>query len=90
MAALSGLILQMVTYFHAGSHIKPRRVKTHMQMRAGRKGHKKNEYEAAKLILCFAFATVFYFGQELIRGETECRDRPTNINRSDYSFALEK
>ena len=23
-------------------------------------------------------------------GEMSCRDQPTNINRSDYSFALEK
>ena len=43
MAALSELILQMVTYFHAGSHVKPWRVKKHMQMRAGRKEHKNNE-----------------------------------------------
>ena len=40
MAALSELILQMVTYFHAGSHVKPWSVKTRMQMGAGRKKHK--------------------------------------------------
>ena len=41
-------------------------------MRAGRKGHKKNEHESAKLvILYFAFVTVVCFEQELIRGETE-------------------
>ena len=44
MAALSKLILQMVTYLHAGSHVKPRRVKMHMQMRAGRKEHKNNKH----------------------------------------------
>ena len=72
MAALSELILQMVTYLYTGSHIKPRRVKTHMQMKAGRKGHKKNERGSAMMsFFCFAFATVFCFGQELIRGETE-------------------
>ena len=32
MAARSDLILQMVMYFHPGSHVKPRRVKTCMQM----------------------------------------------------------
>ena len=58
------LLLQMVTYLHTGSNIKPRRVKTHMQMRAGRKGHKKNECRAAMM-------SFFYFGQELIRRETE-------------------
>ena len=44
MAALSELILQIVTYFHAGSHIKPWRVKMHLQMREGRKEHKNNEH----------------------------------------------
>ena len=43
MAALSEHISQTVTYLHAGSHAKPRRVKTRMQVRADRKGHKKNE-----------------------------------------------
>ena len=37
MSALNKLILQMVAYFHAGSNVKPRRVKMCMQMRAGRK-----------------------------------------------------
>ena len=37
MAAPSELIWQMVTYLHTDSHVKPRRVKMHMQMRAGRK-----------------------------------------------------
>ena len=40
MAALSEHISQMVMYLHTGSHIKPRRVKMHMQMKAGRKEHK--------------------------------------------------
>ena len=72
MAALSKLLLQLVTHFHTGICIKLWKVKMHMQMRAGRKGHKKNERGSAKLvILCFAFATVFCFGQELIREETE-------------------
>ena len=43
MAAPSELILQIVTYLFAGSHVKPRRVKISMQMRAGRKGHKDNK-----------------------------------------------
>ena len=60
MATPSKLILQTVTYLHAGSHVKPRRVKMHMQMRAGRKGHKNNERQP----LWF-----FCFGQELVRGE---------------------
>ena len=69
MAALSELLLQLVTHLHADSHVKPRRVKMCMQMWAGRKGHKKNEHASAKVvILCF---TVVCFGQELIRGETE-------------------
>ena len=34
MAALSELLLQMVMHLHSGSHIKPRRVKMRMQMRA--------------------------------------------------------
>ena len=53
MAALSELISQMVTYLHAGSHIKPQRVKMHMQMRAGRKEHKNNE---CCHLVSFAFA----------------------------------
>ena len=51
MAALSKFMPQMVTYLHAGSHIKPRRVKTLMQMRAGRKGHKKNKRRSRRMIL---------------------------------------
>ena len=43
MDALSELILQMVMYFHAGSHIEPWRVKTRIQMKASRKEHKNNE-----------------------------------------------
>ena len=43
MAALSELILQMDMYFHAGCHVKLRRVKTRMQMRVVRKEHKNNE-----------------------------------------------
>ena len=56
MAALSELILQMVTYFHAGSHVKPRRVKVHMQMMAGRKEHKNNEccHSGSKRLLHWA------------------------------------
>ena len=42
MAALSELLWQMVMHFHAGSHVKPLRVKMRMQMRAGRKEHKNN------------------------------------------------
>ena len=42
MAALSKLLLQMVTHLHTGSHVKPQRVKMFMQMRAGRKEHKNN------------------------------------------------
>ena len=72
IAALSELILQMVMHLHAGSHIKPWRVKMCMQIRAGRKGHKKNKCgQRQSVIFCFAFVTVFCFGQELIRGETE-------------------
>ena len=37
MAAQSELILQMLMYFPAGSHVKP------LQMRAGRKEHENNE-----------------------------------------------
>ena len=55
MAAPSVLILQMVTYLHAGSHIKPRRVKIRMQMRAGFR-HK------ALVSWCS-----FCFGQELVK-----------------------
>ena len=50
MAAPSKLILQMVMYLHAGSHIKPWRVKMHMQMREGRKGHKKNKHGSVMMI----------------------------------------
>ena len=58
MATPSEHILQMVTYFHAGSHIKPWRVE--MQMRAGRKGHKNNEHQSLR---------AFCLGQELVRWE---------------------
>ena len=51
----------MVMYLHARSHVKPQRVKTHMQMEAGRKGHKNNKR-------CYLGS--FCFGQELVRGET--------------------
>ena len=63
MATLSELILQMVTYFHVDSHVKPWKVKMHMQMRAGRKEHKNNE--------CCHSASFFYncIGQELVRKE---------------------
>ena len=44
MAGLRELILQIVMYFHAGSHANPQRVKMCMQMRAGRKEHKNNEH----------------------------------------------
>ena len=62
MAALNELISQMVMYLHAGSHIKPWRVKMHMQRRAGIKEHKNNE--------CHHSGS-FYFcvGQELVWGE---------------------
>ena len=40
---LSELISQMVMYLHTSSHIKPWRVKTRMQMRAGRKEHKNHK-----------------------------------------------
>ena len=60
MAAPSELISQMVMYLHADSHVKPRRVKTSMQMRVGRKGHKKNKSQSVNC-----------FGQELVRGEME-------------------
>ena len=42
MDALSELLLQIVMHLHAGIHVKPRRAKMHMQMRAGRKDHKNN------------------------------------------------
>ena len=55
MAALSKLISQMVTYLHAGSHVKLQRVKMRMQKRADRKGHKKNERWSVRtrFLLCF-------------------------------------
>ena len=43
MAALNEITLQMVTYLHADNHVKPRRAKMPMQMKAGRKEHKNNE-----------------------------------------------
>ena len=52
MAALSELLLKMVTYFHAGSHLKPWRVKMYMQMRAGRKEH-KNQWMLFSLKLSY-------------------------------------
>ena len=63
MAAPSELISQMITYLHAGSHIKPWRAKICMQMRAGRKGHKNNEHWSLCIFFCF--------GREFIRGEAE-------------------
>ena len=51
MAALSELILQIVMYLHASNHVKPQRMKTCMQMRAGRKGHKKNKCQSRKIVL---------------------------------------
>ena len=53
MAALSEFISQMVMYLHASSHVKPRKMKMCMQMKAGRKRHKKNEYNYS---VFFAFA----------------------------------
>ena len=44
MAALSELLLQMVTHFHAGSHVISRRVKMCRQMRADRNEHKNNRH----------------------------------------------
>ena len=62
MASPSKLISQMVTYLHTGSHIKPRRVKMRMQIKAGRKEHKKNEcHHSGHFCFCV--------GQELVRGE---------------------
>ena len=62
MAAMSKLILQMVRYFHTGSHLKPQSVKTGMQMKAGRKEHKNNERgHSVSFCVCV--------GHELIRGE---------------------
>ena len=60
MAALSELLLQMVTYFHAGSHVKPER--EDMQMSAGRKEHKNNECSHSG-------SFCIYVGHKLIRGE---------------------
>ena len=53
MAALSELKLQMVMYFHAGSHVKSWKVKMCVQMRAGRKEHKNNK---RRHLASFAFA----------------------------------
>ena len=52
MVALSKLISQIVTYLHTGSHVKPRRVKMCMQMRAGRKEHKNNEHCCSVSFAC--------------------------------------
>ena len=62
MATLSKLILQMVMYFHASSHVKPRIVKAHMQMRASRKEYKNNKcrHSGSLAFLCL---------HKLIRGE---------------------
>ena len=43
MAASGEHLLQMVSYLHAGSQVKPQTVKIRMQMRAGKKGNKNNE-----------------------------------------------
>ena len=61
MATLSKLILQIVTYFHAGSHVKPRRVKMHMQMRAEKNMKTMNVVTQSLFCICV--------GHELIRGE---------------------
>ena len=59
MAALSELILHMVMIFHANSHVKPRRVTTHVQMRAGRKEHKNNECRHSELFfLCLCWIQI--------------------------------
>ena len=57
MAALSELILQMIMYFHAGSHVKPRKVKMCMQMRAGRNEHKKQWTSSLRAFFAFALDT---------------------------------
>ena len=62
MASLSELILQIVTYFHAGSHTKPQRVKMRMQIRTDRKEHKNNE-RGHSVTFCICI------GYKLIRGE---------------------
>ena len=59
------------SHLHAGSHVKPRGVKMCMQMGAGRKEHKKTNVGQWQWVFCFAFATVFCFGQELISREAE-------------------
>ena len=55
MTALCEFILQMVMYLHTSSHVKPGRVKIHMQMGAGRKKHKNNELHhlASFSLLCW-------------------------------------
>ena len=50
-AALSKLISQMVMYLHTGSHVKPWRVKTHMQMRANKKNIKKKRMSSFSLLI---------------------------------------
>ena len=52
----SEFISQMVTYLHADSHIKPRRVKMHMQMRETEKNKRHHSGH-----FCFCL------GQELVR-----------------------
>ena len=52
----------MVMYFPASSYVKPQRVKTLVQMRAGRKEHKNNKHgHLGSFCICV--------GHELIRGE---------------------
>ena len=77
MAALSELLLQMVTDLHAGSHVKPRRVKMCMQIKAGRKGHKKNEHGSARaVIFCFTLASLLLWTKiDLRRNGVHFRDR---------------
>ena len=60
MAALSELILQMVTNFPTSSHVKLQRVKTRMQMRADRKEDKNNKCRHSKLFFFFCV----YIGYE--------------------------
>ena len=72
MAALSKLLLQMVTHLHADSHVKPRRVKMRMQMRAGRKEHKNNRCRHSVFCSCV--------GHESIR-----REAAVSLKRQELS-----
>ena len=84
VAALSKLISQMVTYLHVGSQVKPRRVKMHMQMRAGRKEHKNNECRHS-VYFCF------YVGQELVRREATVslkKQRRRELSNKERRFWL--